>query len=168
MTRAVPIARLVRAKESLRQAVIARLNDTVTDLEEKQRQQKKDLENTHRPVDSLDTDTIYVSDLFAQAQKKIGATNRALLDFSRLSLGIKEEGEMGALVRIHEEGVGEELYLIAPCLGGQIFSLPETGSVTLVTPDAPRAKALLGKHAGDVVIADCPEGKTRLEIRSVC
>ena len=43
----------------------------------------------------------------------------------------------------------EELYFILPVCGGMEALLPDGGSVRIVTPQAPVARALLGKGIGD-------------------
>ena len=74
---------------------------------------------------------------------------------------------LGALVQVEDEDGAASWLAILP--GGQGSPLPvDGGPVRVVSLDAPIARALLGREAGDVVELVRPSGEVELEVLSVC
>lgn len=101
--------------------------------------------------------------LAAGLQSRLEALEVDLAALERIDPGPRDRFVVGALARIGDEDGRERLYLLLP--GGQGDSLdgPE-GPVTVVSPRAPVARALLGMAEGDAAEAVLAGRETELEI----
>ncbi|GEO46789.1 MULTISPECIES: transcription elongation factor GreA [Companilactobacillus] len=71
-----------------------------------------------------------------------------------------DEISIGKKVTVQEDGEEPDVYTIV----GAAESDPDSGKIS---NDSPIAKALLGKHTGDVVTVDTPVGSYDLTVKSV-
>ncbi|HIY92796.1 transcription elongation factor GreA [Companilactobacillus sp. HBUAS56275] len=71
-----------------------------------------------------------------------------------------DEVSIGKKVTVQEDGEEPDVYTIV----GAAESDPDNGKIS---NDSPIAKALLGKHTGDVVTVDTPVGSYDLTVKSV-
>jgi transcription elongation GreA/GreB family factor len=99
-----------------------------------------------KPENDKDTRALEQSYVERGQAKRVLDLELALADVEKMVLrtfGEEDPIALGALVYVIEEDV-EKAFFLAPAGGGH-----KIGDVLIVTPDAPIARALLGKHTGD-------------------
>jgi len=75
----------------------------------------------------------------------------------------KSEGiTIGSIIQVKTEG-GENFYCILPGGGGTIIDINRIGKITIVTPQTPLARSLLGKKVGDCITV----GQRKLTVLSI-
>jgi transcription elongation GreA/GreB family factor len=123
----------------------------------------------NRPENDKDTRALEQSYLARGQAQRVVELQDALNKLKAVELRDYSAGVaigLGALVAVDD---GKELvrYFIAPAGGGLRIALGGV-EVRVVTPQAPIAQALLGKHEGDDLDVRTPQGVTECSIREIC
>jgi len=122
----------------------------------------------NRPENDKDTRALEQSYLARGQAQRVVELQDALNQLKALELREFSAGSaiaLGALVAVDD---GRELvhYFIAPAGGGLRIPVG-SAEVRVVTPQAPIARALLGKHQGDDLDVRTPQGVTECSIAAV-
>jgi transcription elongation GreA/GreB family factor len=122
----------------------------------------------NRPENDKDTRALEQSYLARGQAQRVVELQDALNKLKALELREFSASSAIALCALVTVDDGRELahYFIAPAGGGLRIEL-EGVEVRVVTPQAPIAQALLGKHEGDDLDLRTPQGVTELSISSV-
>jgi transcription elongation GreA/GreB family factor len=121
-----------------------------------------------KPENDKDTRALEASYLARGQAQRVVELEEALTKVN--SLGPREFAPdtpvaLGAIVQLQDEDAAV-WYLLAPAGGGVRLQLGTT-SVTVVTPESPVGKALLGRRAGDDIDIRTPQGLREYSVSTV-
>lgn len=98
--------------------------------------------------------------------QRIQVVRDALELLDRVPDDPRERVAMGALVTVSDEADGVRRLLLLP--GGEGLNLPSAhGPITVVSPDAPLVRPLLGREAGDEVVVRFGDRRVEVVIEAV-
>lgn len=163
-----------RSPVVLKAAVLAGLRAQLeADLDAVTESQKRTQEGaTHeeaRPESDKDTratESSYLARGLAKRVSELRNVLSQLANFSPRRFGDDDEIGLGALVTCDNEAGDPERFFLAPAGGGARIVVGEV-AVSVITPESPLARALLGKTTGDEVELRTARATRTLEIASV-
>jgi len=117
--------------------------------------------------DTLSLEASYLAQGQADRAQEIRATIAALRSFVPAAFGEDSTIRLGALVGL-EDGAGSARHLFLVPRGGGLRVPWENLEITLITPESPMGKALLGRRPGDEVELRIENRRRSFEIVEIC
>lgn len=103
------------------------------------------------------------SERIAEIQDQVATLN----NFELREFAASDQIAAGALIELlNADDETHRILWLLPVAGGEVLSAKDQ-KITTVTPDAPIAKALIGRLEGDELVLDLPAGKQYMEIESI-
>lgn len=126
-------------------------------------------DKAHQAEHKYDTFSLESSYLARGQAKRVEELTLAVDSLRTLSLSPCDEKtpiDLGALVEVSDAAGQVRHLFLCPAGGGEQVEVEE-GTVTMVTPDAPIGKILLGRKAGERVVLDLGREKQELTLVKV-
>jgi transcription elongation GreA/GreB family factor len=162
----------MQTKNDIREAVVQKLRRDVQNLTEGlQRARQEVIDSPGRMqtrYDSSRTELAWVADGLA---KRLDEAQRALRNMEAIRLDVpRSHVEVGALAMVADGDVPAvahaNFYMLVPNGGGMEVSV-DGARITVISPESPLGRALLGASAGSVVMIRLGSEKRRLMVVDV-
>ena len=156
-------SRKTRVADALLHSVTALLEETTASQKASVEGATHEESRAENDKDTRGLETTYLARGLAKRVVELRQAKSAILT---MQMAPSTRAEVGALVTVEDDD-DEELrtFFLAPAGGGMTVDVD--GPVSIITPQSPLARGLVGREVGDDVVLKTPKGKSEVTIIAI-